>query len=459
MSAQPIRHEVPSAFLSLYRPNRYKVRHGGRGGAKSWQFADALLIQGAEKKLLIGCAREIQKSIKDSVHRLLANRIQDLGLGYTVQDQRIFNDIGTEFIFLGLKNNVAEVKSLEGADRFWVEEAQTVSEFSWDVVLPTIRKPGSEIWVSFNPFDELDDTYQRFVVNPPPGADVRKVTYRDNPWFPGELRAEMERMKLEDYQKYLWVWEGECNGNYEDAIVKPEWFNAAVDAHNVLGFDPVGLKRAGYDVADEGEDAKALTLAHGSVITSIESWDNGDVYDATSLVFDKAMGFDADVLTYDAVGVGTAVKVQLKDRIGVKKLEVTPFSGGETPRDPKDVPYEDGRTNRDVFKNLRAQFVWRMRERFERTYRAVEKGVYTDPADMVSICSDIPHLSEIRAELCRVQRKRGNNNFIQIESKKDMRARGVPSPNRFDSTYMAFANLPHSGQRRRPKQYPRLAIA
>ncbi len=101
-----------------------------------------------------------------------------------------------------------------------------------------------------------------------------------------------------------------------------------------------------------------------------------------------------------------------------------------------------------------------MRERFKAAYRAVEKGVYTDTESMISLSSDIPHLNEVRAEVCRVQRKRGNNNFIQIESKQDMRSRGVPSPNRFDALYMLFANKPHSGQRRKRKQqYPRLAIA
>ena len=113
-------HRVPKAFLPLYEPNRYKVFHGGRGGAKSWQFADAILLQGETKPLFVVCAREIQKSIKDSVHRLLANRIFDLGLDYTVQEQKIFNAIGTEIVFLGLKSHTNEIKSLEGVDILWV---------------------------------------------------------------------------------------------------------------------------------------------------------------------------------------------------------------------------------------------------------------------------------------------------------------------------------------------------
>lgn len=449
--------EVPSAFLSLYEPNRYKVRYGGRGGAKSWQFADALLIQGSAERLFIPCAREIQKSIQDSVHRLLATRNETLGLGYTVQDKRIFNALGTEFVFIGLKNNVNEVKSLEGADRLWVEEAQAVSDFSWDVVIPTIRKPGSEIWISYNPFDELDPTHQRFVVNPPKGADVQKVSWRDNPWFSAELKAEMEADKARDHNKYLWIWEGECFGNYEESIIRPEWFEAAVDAHKKLGFEPRGVRRVGFDPADIGQDEKACTLAHGVVVEHVHSWGDGDIEDAINTAFSYAYDYDADTITYDSIGVGAAVKVGLKDRIGPKNISVTAFVGSERPRDPQGT-WIDGRMNRDVFKNLRAQWWWDLRERFDKTFRAVEKGEYIDPDELISLSSDIPYLSDIRAEVCRVQRKRGNNSFIQVESKEDMRKRDMPSPNRADSLVYCFANNPIK-TRKTKINYPRLSIA
>lgn len=443
--------------MGLYQPNRYKVRYGGRGARKSWEFAQALLVQGCGEKLFIACAREIQKSIADSVHRLLANRNSELNLGYTVQDKRIFNDLGTEFVFIGLKNNVNEVKSLEGTDRLWVEEGQAVSDFSWDVVIPTIRKPGSEIWVSFNPFDELDPTYQRLVVNPPDGADVRKVSWRDNPDFPDELRQEMEADKKRDYNKYLWIWEGECFGNYEESIIRPEWFEAAVDAHKALGFEARGARRVGFDPADMGNDDKACTLAHGSVVEHIHSWGDGDIEDAINKAFSFAYDYDADTITYDAIGVGAAVKVGLKDRIGPKNIEVTGFVGSETPRDPLSS-WIDGRRNKEVFKNLRAQWYWNLRDRFEKTYRAVVKKEYIDPDELISLSSDIPYLSDIRAEVCRVQRKRGNNSYIQVESKEDMRKRDMPSPNRTDSLVYCFANRPIRTQMKK-LDYPRLSLA
>lgn len=204
----------PSKLKPLFAAMRYKVAHGGRGGAKSWGFARALLILGAMKQLRILCAREYQNSIQESVHKLLCNQIDDLGLtgfyGGGITQTGIKGVNGTEFIFSGIKNNVTKIKSMEGIDICWVEEAEKVSAESWEVLIPTIRKPGSEIWVSFNPNLETDPTYKRFVVNPPDDSVVIKISWRDNPWFPDELRREKDYLARVDYDAYMHVWEGEC---------------------------------------------------------------------------------------------------------------------------------------------------------------------------------------------------------------------------------------------------------
>src|SRR5690606_19695553 len=164
--------EFPSKLKPLFQPYRYKVAYGGRGATKSWGFARALLIQGAQRKLRILCTREVQKSIKDSVHSLLSDQIQAMGLGhiYQVLQTEIRGVNGTEFLFAGLSTQTVEsIKSYEGVDICWVEEARAVSKRSWSILIPTIRKEGSEIWVSFNPELDTDETYVRFVVNPPPG--------------------------------------------------------------------------------------------------------------------------------------------------------------------------------------------------------------------------------------------------------------------------------------------------
>jgi phage terminase large subunit len=219
-----MRVEFPEALEWLFTPARYKVAHGGRGSAKSWSFARALLIQGAAKKMQILCAREIQKSVADSVHRLLSNQIASMGLGdfYTIQNNSITGRNGTEFTFAGLRHNVNSLKSIEGTDVCWIEEAQTVSKASWATLIPTIRKPGSEIWVSFNPELDTDETFSRFVKDPPPGAIVRKINWSDNPWFPDVLRQEMELLRERDHDAYLTVWEGHTRQVLDGAIFANE---------------------------------------------------------------------------------------------------------------------------------------------------------------------------------------------------------------------------------------------
>jgi len=217
--------QFPEKIAFLSEPHRYKILYGGRGGIKSWSIAQHLLIAGAEKSLRIPCARETMQSIRDSVHQLLEDQIKRLGLQghYEVLKSEIIGRNGTSFTFHGLRDqSVHNIKSLEGADILWVEEAQNVSKKSWRTVIPTIRKPGSEIWISFNPELETDDTYQRFVVNPPPGAVVVKTSYRDNEYLSDELRAEIEHLRATDPDEYEHVYEGMCRQAVTGAVYKNE---------------------------------------------------------------------------------------------------------------------------------------------------------------------------------------------------------------------------------------------
>jgi phage terminase large subunit len=216
--------EFPAKLRFLFEPSRYKVLYGGRGGAKSWGIGRTLLILGRAKPLRILCTREIQKSIADSVHKLLKDQIQELGLSgfYTVQETKILGANGTEFIFAGLKSNINSIKSYEGCDKVWVEEAQTVSKASWDVLIPTIRKPGSEIWVSFNPSLETDETYRRFVLNKRDDAAVVKINWSDNPFFPEVLRKEKDHLKEKDPDAYENIWEGMCRQTVHGAVYREQ---------------------------------------------------------------------------------------------------------------------------------------------------------------------------------------------------------------------------------------------
>lgn len=218
-----MRAQFPSKLKPLFQSARYKVFHGGRGSGKSWGVARALLILARQKKLRILCTREVQKSIKDSVHALLSDQIAALGFGkdFQVLETEIRCTVtGSVFLFGGLQQHTVEsIKSFEGCDIVWVEEAQSVSGKSWDVLIPTIRKPGSEIWVTLNPQLESDETYQRFIAIPPPGAVVIEMNYTDNPWFPEVLEAErIHAQKTMKREKYAHIWEGKCMPAVEGAI-------------------------------------------------------------------------------------------------------------------------------------------------------------------------------------------------------------------------------------------------
>jgi phage terminase large subunit len=259
--------QFPKILNFLFKRSRYKVAYGGRGSAKSWGFARALLLLGTKSQLRVVCAREYQTSIRESVHKLLSQQIEDLGLQdfYTIQQHLIYGPNGTEFIFAGLHNNVSNIKSLEGADIVWVEEAETVSEHSWYTLIPTVRKPGSEIWVTFNPRLRSDPTSLRYIVNPPPDfvpdevtgepvlyAQIYKVNWRDNPWFPIELRRDMEQMKASDYDKYRHVYEGDFAEVSEAQILKgkcvskafspsPDWHGPYLGVDWGFSVDPTTL--------------------------------------------------------------------------------------------------------------------------------------------------------------------------------------------------------------------------
>ena len=243
--------EFPEKLSILFDPARYKVLYGGRGGAKSWGIARALLIIGARKPTRILCAREFQTSIRDSVHKLLSDQIIAMGLidFYEITQNAIRGKNGTEFSFVGLKNNVANIKSYEGCDICWVEEAQTTSKLSWNVLIPTIRKEGSEIWISFNPELETDETYQRFIVNTPENSIVQRINWSDNPWFPETLRLEKDALFVRDREAYNTVWEGECRQTVDGAIFAKEMMQAEFEQRITrVPYDPVKPVLAVFDI-------------------------------------------------------------------------------------------------------------------------------------------------------------------------------------------------------------------
>lgn len=243
--------EFPKKLKPLFEPKRYKVLYGGRGGAKSWGVARALLILGVQNPIRVLCAREFQNSMDESVHRLLSDQIDALNLHgfYEIQKTVIKGLNGSEFKFEGLRNNVKSIKSFEGADICWVEEAQSVSKASWDTLIPTIRKEGSEIWITFNPELEEDETYIRFVKNPPESAWVERINFEDNPWFPDVLRQEMETTRKRSEAEYRHIWLGECVQHLEGAYYAEYLNKAEVEGRiGVVPIDPLLRTNVAFDL-------------------------------------------------------------------------------------------------------------------------------------------------------------------------------------------------------------------
>jgi phage terminase large subunit len=326
------RVEVPSAYLPLFTPKRYKVLYGGRGSGKSWSVARALVAMAAAKPIRVLCARETQKSIQESVHRLLKDQIGLLGLGavFEVQETRIVGKNGSEFTFAGIRQQgVANLKSYEGTDVCWVEEAQVVSKRSWDILIPTIRKPGSEIWISFNPELDSDETYERFVLDPPADAWVCRANWDANPWFPQVLDQERQDLLRRDPVAYRTVWEGECRPAVEGAIYGRE-IAALQEQGRVrnVPYDPLLKVHTFWDLGWNDETSIVLVQKAASEVRIIDhiSGSYQTLTDYVKQLEAKPYRFGTDFLPHDgnarSVNTGKSAK-EILEALG-RRISVVP---------------------------------------------------------------------------------------------------------------------------------------
>lgn len=283
----------PQKLIPFYTtPAKFKIALGGRGAAKSWTIARMLLLKGVQKPLRILCARETQTSLADSVHQLLSDQIGNLHLDdfYTIERDSIKCKNGTVFRFAGIRRDINQIKSFEGIDIVWVEEAANVTRRSWQVLIPTIRKKGSEIWVSFNPDFETDDTYQRFVVKPPANSIVVKVNWNDNPWLESDtdLMGQIEDSREHDPPElFRHLWEGECRQYLDGAIYAEQIRDAENEGQNggsrfrEVPFDPQGGEvQAFWDIGIGDQCAIWVAQRVGSEIHILDYLeDNGHAAD------------------------------------------------------------------------------------------------------------------------------------------------------------------------------------
>lgn len=389
---------------------------------------------GANYKTRFLCVRRFQNKIKDSVYTLIASQIGNFGFqGYEVLAAEIRHQNGTDFTFYGIERNTDEIKSFEGADILWIEEAHNLTEEQWRILEPTIRKDGSEIWISFNPKLVTDFIYRRFILNPPPSTRVRLVNYPDNPFLSSTMRAVIEAKKEEDEEEYAHVYLGVPLQNDDRAVIKRSWVEAAVDAHINLEIDLSGARTVGYDVADSGEDKNAIVVMDGGIAVALEEWKAPE--DALS---ESAMRAWAHVaggrLVYDSIGVGAHVGSTLKD--AGKRTGYYKFNAAGAVINPKSQ-YSPGIKNGEKFENLKAQAWQDVADRLRNTYNAINKGTKFSPDELISISSDLPHLERLKTELSSPRRSFSKRGLDMVEPKDALAKRGIKSPNLADAFVMA----------------------
>ncbi len=309
--------EIAEPFLPLVNQSiRVKFYHGGRGGGKSYAFADALLMLGLKSKLFIACLREIQDTIKDSVHKLLSDRISVYGLEeYEIKDSEIVNKInGTRFIFKGLRDqDPQKIKSLEGVDIAWIEEAQTITKKSWDILNPTIRKDGSEVWISMNREEENDPLWVALAANPDERTLVVKVNYYDNPFCPDELKLQAEKCKEQDYDDYLHIWEGEPVQQGDKKLISASAVKRALSNQIDMPNNSQPLI-VGVDPARFGDDATAICFRRGRQAYRIKTYRKQSVVDVANIVTAIILEYKPARVNLDVGGLGAGLYDILEDR-------------------------------------------------------------------------------------------------------------------------------------------------
>lgn len=415
---------------------RYRVLYGGRASSKSWELAGmaAMIAQSANTRFL--CVRRFQNKIKESVYTLIKAQIENFGFtGFDPRAAEIYHANGSEFVFYGIERNVDEIKSFEGADILWIEEAHNLTKEQWDILEPTIRKEGSEIWISFNPRLITDFVYQRFIVNTPKNSRVRLINYDENPFLSQTMLNQINERKEEDFEEYQHIYMGVPRTDDDAAIIKRSWVEAAIDAHKHLDIDMTGARTVGYDVADSGEDKNAITVMNGSIALHVEEWKAPEDELAQSAKRAWAAVGNGRMI-YDSIGVGAHVGSTLREA-GIDS-GFYKFNAGGAVVNPLEE-YGAGVTNGEKFENLKAQ-AWRdVSDRLRNTFNAINKGMEYSPSDLISISSDIPTalLEKLKTELSTPHVRYSKRGLDMVETKDELKKRDIMSPNLADSFVMA----------------------
>lgn len=476
--------EEPSVYVIeklepfILKHKKYKGAFGGRAGTKSIMAMDAMVgdVNAVGSKVYV--LREHMKALKNSVYAGIKGRITSLQFpNFTpVPSQwEIKHRNGGLFSFGGMQN-IRDVKSSFEYKYILLEESENTSQETLDILGPTLRGvEGAEMWLIWNPASSNDPMSQEFIN--PFQADIDrqgyyeddyhliiKVGFEDNPWFSYDSSLSTEyakdKNKVEDGRmskaRFNHIWHGGFNDDIEDSIIDADWFDACIDAHIKLGFQPVGAKVATHDPADVGNDAKGYALRHGVVFTDLREIDAPDANRAFDIACGYANQAQIDIFGWDCDGMGALLRDQCAVAFKNKNVKTFMFKGSESPHMPEaiyayaeDAGITGSKKNKDVFRNKRAQNYINLADRCRKTYEAVVLGMYHNPDELVSFSSGLDCIGKLRSELCQIPKKPNSSGRLELYTKQDMKSgilmsngqrRKMPSPNLADCVMMSFDN-------------------
>jgi phage terminase large subunit len=484
---------VKNLYPIFTKPKRIKIIVGGRGSTKSTGIADYVAAKVSAGELWC-CARENQNSIEESVHRTILDEISRLGLeGFEDTKTSITHTVsGGRTFYRGLSRNITSLKStLSGIDGLWIEEGEDISKNTLRILTASVRLSAKdserllsgedvkmpEIIITMNRgartgaiaqkwLDRAEKELSRCGYYEDDIIMVVEMNYTDMPqsWFKA---SGLEQERLDDYNKlsraeYDHKWLGKYLDTVEGAIIKPEWFDACVDAHKIDRlekiFKPHGAKIAAHDPFDDGNDAGGYALRHGSIIKKVKSKDEGEIDEVCDWATDNAINDSADWFVWDGDGMGTGLKRQVSLAFNGINTKYHMFrgslSGSAQDNAGKTYYPEDGdkdtkpKKYEETFKNNRAQHYIDLATRCYNTYRCVVKNEYVDPDHMISFDSDgIENLILLKTQLCRIPKKPSGSGLIQIMSKVEMKREGIESPNESDSVMMTLFKPPSAAEK------------
>ena len=420
-------------------PARCKAAFGGRGSGKTLAIAGALVLIAASRRVRIACGREFQSSIEQSAKKAVEWAILQAGMSsiFDIQNSKIFcNTTGSEFFFIGFERNREAMRGWQDIDYAWIEEAQRLTQESHDILLPSVRKEGSEIWFSFNPYSRADPVWQDFC-SPHPRADamIATVNWMDNPWFPDVLENERQICLQRTPELYDHVWMG---ATLDDAAIRKvlpyTTLEMCVDAHLRWGWVSHERRRhAGLDVADTGGDSNAAVFRDGPLISRLETWISPTTWETAVKVNSYCTSEKSSRLYYDGTGVGSGIRGYMAMTKATRQYSTRPINFGAKVAGPK-REYSYRMTNETMFARRNSQLAWSLRLRAENTKRRMNNEDV--PLDQcLFIDSSIPDLESYLLQLSQPEWRESTAGKIVI----DKAPNNESSPDKYDATVLAFA--------------------